>query len=348
MILKENYELKHIEELRIASGNDAILIERSLFAFGLLEALRKVELPFIFKGGTCLMLLLKNPKRLSTDIDILVDPNIDVDPYLEKVKSIFPFDSKEEQIRKGKNNITKRHFKFYYDSPTANRIYILLDIVYEIDSNYVIQKKEITNSILLTAGPNLSVDVPSVNSILGDKLCAFAPTTTGIAYNANKDMEIIKQMFDVSCLIDEFNDQHQVFEVYKKSVIKESDFRGTRYSFQDCLIDTIKTCLCICSRGKYDSEHYSSLLYGIRGIKSHIYGTKYTGEVASQDACKVLFFASCLLTGNHFKLITDPTNYLDNIPLQNPFKLIAPIRKENPISYGYVVESAKLLSDIKL
>ena len=49
MILKENYELQHIEELKFKTGNDAVLIERSLFAFGLLEALRKVELPFIFK-----------------------------------------------------------------------------------------------------------------------------------------------------------------------------------------------------------------------------------------------------------------------------------------------------------
>lgn len=36
----------------------------------LLEASRKAELPFIFKGGTSLLLLPETPRRLSTDIDI--------------------------------------------------------------------------------------------------------------------------------------------------------------------------------------------------------------------------------------------------------------------------------------
>ena len=33
---------------------------------------------FTFKGGTSLLLLLPNPKRLSTDIDSVVDPDTDV------------------------------------------------------------------------------------------------------------------------------------------------------------------------------------------------------------------------------------------------------------------------------
>ena len=36
----------------------------------LLEAIRQAELPFIFKGGTSLLLLPETPRRLSTDIDI--------------------------------------------------------------------------------------------------------------------------------------------------------------------------------------------------------------------------------------------------------------------------------------
>ena len=39
MILKENYEEQHIRELQAASKGDPVLIERTLYAFGLLEAL---------------------------------------------------------------------------------------------------------------------------------------------------------------------------------------------------------------------------------------------------------------------------------------------------------------------
>lgn len=57
MILSENYSVQHIRELQATSKGDPILIERTLFAFGLLEALRKVGMDFIFKGGTSLLLL---------------------------------------------------------------------------------------------------------------------------------------------------------------------------------------------------------------------------------------------------------------------------------------------------
>ena len=138
MITKENYSTEHIMNLHESSKRDPNLIERVLFAFGLLEALRKVELPFIFKGGTSLLLLLDKPMRLSTDIDIIVEPGTDVDVYLEKAAKIFPFKTYEEQIRKGRNNIEKRHFKFEFESPRTNEsVEIILDILFE--SKYSLQ-----------------------------------------------------------------------------------------------------------------------------------------------------------------------------------------------------------------
>jgi predicted nucleotidyltransferase component of viral defense system len=51
---------------------DKILVEKVIRALLLLEGLANSELPFIFKGGTALMLLLNSAKRLSIDIDIIV------------------------------------------------------------------------------------------------------------------------------------------------------------------------------------------------------------------------------------------------------------------------------------
>ena len=59
MLTKENFTEKHIRMLQKESKKDPALLERAVFAFGLLEAIRRVEMPFIFKGGTCLLLLLK-------------------------------------------------------------------------------------------------------------------------------------------------------------------------------------------------------------------------------------------------------------------------------------------------
>ena len=132
MLTRENFTEEHIRQLQYSSKRDPILIERTIYAFGLLEAITRVGMPFIFKGGTCLMLLLEHPQRLSTDIDIIVEPGTDVEEYIEKAAKIFPFVRYEEQRRIGKNNIEKRHFKFTYDSPVNGKeLYILLDVLYE-------------------------------------------------------------------------------------------------------------------------------------------------------------------------------------------------------------------------
>ena len=57
MLSRENYTEVHINDLRAQTSADPSILERTVFAFGLLEAIRIVELPFIFKGGTALLAL---------------------------------------------------------------------------------------------------------------------------------------------------------------------------------------------------------------------------------------------------------------------------------------------------
>ncbi len=50
MLLPNNYTAEHLCELRDKTGADPSILERTVFAFGLLEAIRKVGLPFVFLG----------------------------------------------------------------------------------------------------------------------------------------------------------------------------------------------------------------------------------------------------------------------------------------------------------
>ena len=131
MIDNKSFTKEHIDTIKQKYPHlDQFIIERTIFAFGLLEALVRADLPFIFKGGTSLILLLNKPYRLSTDIDIIVDPEIDIEPFLSEAAKIFPFIEKEQQTRKGKNKIIKSHYKFYYQSPSLEeKIPILLDVL---------------------------------------------------------------------------------------------------------------------------------------------------------------------------------------------------------------------------
>ena len=58
MLLKDNFSMENVQRLQDMTGRDPNLLERVVYAFGLLEAIKLSGLPFIFKGGTSLMLLM--------------------------------------------------------------------------------------------------------------------------------------------------------------------------------------------------------------------------------------------------------------------------------------------------
>lgn len=346
MLKKENFTEEHIRNLQSASHRDPLLLERSVYAFGLLEAITRVGMPFIFKGGTCLMLLLERPMRLSTDIDIIVAPGTDLNTFIEEAGKIFPFVSVEEQVRKGKNNIEKRHFKFVYESPVMERsIYILLDVLFE-DAKYKrLIAKPIKNELILTDGEDLTVQIPSVESILGDKLTAFAPHTTGILLNSNKDMEIIKQLYDVMTLIEVAEDFTEVRETYYSLVQDEIAYRGLDIGPGDALRDTYNAAVSIASRGKVSKEDYVSYLQGLRDVRSHIYVENFSAEEASKRVPVVMYLVACLLKNVPFEKDIDPAAYLGAGFISDELKALKSLRKVAPAGYACAVKADRLLNE---
>ena len=346
MLKKENFTEEHIRDLQSASHRDPLLLERSVYAFGLLEAITRVGMPFIFKGGTCLMLLLERPMRLSTDIDIIVAPGTDLNTFIEEAGKIFPFVSVEEQVRKGKNNIEKRHFKFVYESPVMERsIYILLDVLFE-DAKYKrLIAKPIKNELILTDGEDLTVQIPSVESILGDKLTAFAPHTTGILLNSNKDMEIIKQLYDVMTLIEVAEDFTEVRETYYSLVQDEIAYRGLDIGPGDALRDTYNAAVSIASRGKVSKEDYVSYLQGLRDVRSHIYVENFSAEEASKRVPVVMYLVACLLKNVPFEKDIDSAAYLGAGLISVELKALKSLRKVAPAGYACAVKADRLLNE---
>ena len=346
MIIKENYGIEHIQMLQNNYKKDPSLLERVLYAFGLLEAITRVGMPYVFKGGTCLLLLTETPMRLSTDIDIFVEPGIDVEKYILEASHLFPFKYFEEQARIGKNKVEKRHFKFVYDSPLQKgEFYILLDIVFAEIPYEKILVKEINQEMLLVDHIPIYTKIPSAECLLGDKLTAFAPHTTGILFNKNKELEIIKQMFDVAGLINFITDYELIANTYERVVSEELAYRGLFLKKEDVLIDTINSAICIIGKGTIFKEEYPLFLRGIKSIGGHILGMKYSGEIAAQQACKVLYLASCLLTNSKYKPIIDAHLYANVSIATSKYNKLAYIRKQSLEAYGYLVEAVHLLDE---
>lgn len=347
MLSREMYTNDYIQYLHERTGNDPTLLERVIYAFGLLEAIRRVGLPFCFKGGTSLMLLLEHPRRLSTDIDIIVEPSADIDEYIRRAGEIFPFTDVEEHVRVGKNNIEKRHFRFKYHSPRGNRdVTILLDVLFEEMQYSITVKRPIKNELLLTEGEDLSVIVPNVNGILGDKLTAFAPHTTGIPLGVNKELEVVKQLFDCGSLFDAMTDYGEVYDVYCCIAKSEMGYRGLSVSLGEVLMDTIGGCLSIASRGLLKEGDYTYYKEGISRIRNHILGGKFSGDIAGAYASRVLYLAASILTGQKtITKIEDGTLYAGQKTKLVKLKRFSYLGIVDPVAYGYVIESAKLLQE---
>lgn len=350
MISPISFTGEHIKSFKKQHNQlDQNLIERTIFAFGLLEALVKVKLPFIFKGGTSLMLIMSNSYRLSTDIDILISPNCDIDSYLIAAAEIFPFYKMEEHTRIGKNNIVKRHFKYYYKSPTSNNeIPIILDVVYSNNCYSKIVESEINHKLLNQDGRPLLVNTPSLESILGDKLTAFAPHTIGVEFeyeNNNgivirKHLEVIKQFLDISQLAKEAKYYEDIKNTYFAIAKQEIGYRGENISPEECLLDTFKASLSIFSRGSIFRDDYPNLLSGIQRIQNHIFGITFNGQSAFQNAAEVMLIVSKIITGKEVVKILDQPLFI-----VSKFRSLNNIKKINNHAFNIAAIAMKMIED---
>jgi predicted nucleotidyltransferase component of viral defense system len=346
MINPATFAANHIRNIQKLGKRDPTLVERTIYAFGLLEAIARTGLPFIFKGGTALLVLLDNPCRFSTDIDIVVAPGVDIEKHLEEAAIIWPFIKMTEQIRNTVANIEKRHFKFAFMSPLTGREQsILLDILFEQDPYTTTIEKSIETELLITEQPAVFVRVPSINCILADKLTAFAPHTSGIPFNNDKEMEIIKQLYDVAALtvvVDNFN---EVKSNYHDIVTTELRYRGVDAEPEDALYDAIRTARCVAGRGQYDPGEYLLLKRGITNIRNHIFGESFNGEVAVQRACIVMYLAAAILTNTSaLPSLKDDNYYISADIRSDEYKKLGHIKKTDLIAYKYLIEVVEMLS----
>jgi len=131
MIKRICFNSRWIEARRKESNIDPMLIEKAIYVFELLANLVENGVDLIFKGGTSLVLLIPELKRLSIDLDIVTPEG---DPMFEKVFSDITgagvFNRWEPAQRSSKHEIPKKHFKFYYNSHLSNKEeYVLLDVL---------------------------------------------------------------------------------------------------------------------------------------------------------------------------------------------------------------------------
>ena len=97
-------------------------MEKCIHALQLLGLLAESGLPFVFKGGTSMVLLLDRLRRLSIDIDIVSESPEAVDlDFLRRLAQDSRFVRVEEDDRGDHRLPHRRHFKFFYNYRSEER-----------------------------------------------------------------------------------------------------------------------------------------------------------------------------------------------------------------------------------
>lgn len=338
-------------------GVDPSLLERALHAFALLGHLAESDLKFVFKGGTSLLLHVPVIRRLSIDIDILCSaPAGELNRTLAEVAKVPPFVRYEEDERGSCGLPERRHFKFFYPPLVAGNPapYVFLDVVEEPHIPHEVIVKPITPEIL-EIRREIPVTIPTVESLLVDKLTAFAPRTTGVPFapangNPVDTMQIVKQLFDVGELFNLAEDLTAVRNVYQRVFDLENDYRGGGLTASDALEDTLRASLNLGLhrlKGIKDCQDALMLEDGARKLTSHLVNHRFNLDMAKLAAAKAALVAKLIANKESgsslgtFRSTPSPEE-LRRLEISGEWERLNRLKATNPEAFWYWYQVSKL------
>ena len=349
MITQSSITKEWIESVAKSNRADKNLVEKVIRALFLLEGLSESGLNYVFKGGTALMLLLNSEKRLSIDIDIIVpEKEKDLTEILENICATKRFTHFETQKRTIGTNIDKEHYKLFFVSALNNQeSHILLDVLKEEIHYQNIVEFPINSTFINHENEPIKVRLPDFNNILGDKLTAFAPNTTGIPYRKGSKemgMEIIKQMYDIGCLCDKADNPEIVSDVFSSFVKTELEYRENESSIENVLDDIIETALSVCLRQSVGKSEFDILHRGIIQVKPFIFSELFHLEKAITCAAKAAYIASVIKFGvKQFSRFSKELDMKDWIIAEPTNTKLNKIKKTDPEAFFYLFQMAEIV-----
>lgn len=319
------------------------LLEKTIGALYLVENLVNNGLDFIFKGGTSLVLLLNDLKRFSVDVDIITMESRE--KVLQCIKNITQnndlFTRYEENIRE--NSASQRmelqHFKFFFKSATdESEKYILLDVAYEDNKYPETITKKIQNNKLKVASESV-VKLPSIESILGDKLTVLATKTTGINYNSGKELELMKQLYDVDKLFNESKNVKIIRDSFIGIANRELKYRKLfEVTYDDVLDDIEEFCNDIIL---LNQEHIEKINSGMKSLKNFILEKNFLIDIEVLTAASKVLYLINLIKSEKYTIEKYGENpVISEIDIPSEYKKrLNKIKKYNKEAYYYILKS---------
>jgi len=328
---------------------DPGLLEKSIHALELVGLLAQKKIPFSFKGGTCMLLLLENIRRLSIDIDIACTVSgAELEAVLKEIGSESRFENFEPDHRDPDRLPKRSHYKFSYTSVVNGRPSdILLDVMEE-ECLYPETTSKLVSTPFAIPENHFEVQVPTLENLAADKLTAFAPKTIGVKYSSSSSLKILKHCADVGALFDHCENMEELHAAYKAIWPVENSYRENAFSRTQVLDDTIEAAGLICMldlKGCPDSEETQILRTGIKQLDSHMVGSRYSMNEAKVCAAKAAWLATALKQKRMEPLprySIEELQTLATTPLQGAYVPFNRLRAGVPEAYYYWLKTAHL------
>ena len=338
------------DELRL---RDPGMLEKCIHALQLLGLLADSGIPFVFKGGTSMVLLLERLRRLSIDIDIVSEPPKAVAlTFLQSLIQNSRFVHLEEDDRGDHRLPHRRHFKFFYKSVCSSfSTYVMLDVLQERNLYPATCRIPIRAPFIETERA-LDVTLPTIDALLADKLTAFAPGTVGVKLTAESNMQVIKQVVDVGELFTQVTELPLIRKTYVAICAAEIGYRGGGITQTAALDDTIKTARQISEirlRGAPQNEAAKLIDAARQRLENHLIGPALDMEnlkvAAARAAClaALIRYPDSPLTLNALRY--DPARVSELAPLKiTRFPSLDRLKATNPEAFFYWHKVDTLLS----
>jgi hypothetical protein len=329
MIKLQSYTVQWLEaKMKENEAHSYDLGEKMVYAFTLLEQLQLKGLHFIFKGGTCLALMFDRFHRFSKDVDIIVSEKpANLTQIFDAVIADSPFLRWEQSVRMNDEfAVPKEHYKFFYKLTKASKYPeqpVLLDIIF-VESSYPATRLEnVSHPFLDTEEPHTKITIPTVDSIAGDKLTAFAPSTIGVPQGKNKAVEIVKQLFDLNVLYDKIESPPIVAQCFEQTAAMVIKHYKKDYSFVQVYQDIIDTSFVMAMGGKHNPELHREIKSGVVALSQYLSKkTNFGYDKALIAAAKIAWLAVCLMKGkNPLSINWKPgmAGELKNTKIEHPY-----------------------------
>lgn len=305
MISIESLSSQWIDRVAAVYGyRDKALLEKAIRALLLVESLVREGCPMIFKGGSCLLLLLKDSlHRLSIDVDIICPPGTDIGKYLERIPMYGFTRVVQSGSASSRQNLPISHSKVFFDveyKTSIGEAYIKLDVLYEDCPYSNVVQIPVEHRFIKSDGAPVLVNVPSVEDMLGDKITAFGPESIGIPYFKKErdcSLEIMKQLFDIGRLFENVSDFSAVYWSFLKVSEIELGYRGMSGQIERYYDDVRGSAMSISTRGRLGNGKFEAFQRGIIRLKPFMYQRSYLIQDAVIDAARSAYLITCFQTG---------------------------------------------------